>query len=183
MFNQTTSKVMTPVGGVVMCAMHVVSEHERDAMTTTTTSTASTEQVLTIAHIEQSAIAEQALAEHAISWTTKSGRSIARHSPIGAISAPKSVQVHSAIDATTAQWCNGQFKPFTRDVRANLSDKQALAIADKCTLTPTNKADSSFFLECALYELTHKTVKNIVTEVTPKGEKARIVATIQAILE
>ncbi len=119
----------------------------------------------------------------AVTWCTKSGKSITRHSPIGAMSAPKSTQVSSAIDATMAQWRNGQFKPFTRDVRANLSDKQALAIADKCTLSPANKSDSAFFLECALYELTHKTVKNIVLDVTPKGEKSRIVSTINAILE
>jgi len=50
-------------------------------------------------------------------------------------------------------------------------------------LHPANKVDSEGFLNEALKALTHKTVKNIVTEVTPKGEKARIVATIQAILE
>ncbi len=118
-----------------------------------------------------------------VTWTTKSGRSVTRNSPIGAISAPKSVQVGCAIDATIAQWKNGQFRPFLKDVRDCLSDKQALAIANLMGLHPANKVDSEGFLNEALKALTHKTVKNIVTEVTPKGEKARIVATIQAILE
>jgi len=147
------------------------------------TTNASTEQVLTIAHIEQSATAEQAMAVQSTSWTTKTGKSVTRHSPIGALSAPKAVQVDGAIGATLTQWKNGQFRPFLKDVRANLNDAQSLRIAEKTTLAPVNKTDSSFFLECALYELTHKTTKGVTSDVTPKGEKARIVATIQAILE
>lgn len=148
--------------------------------TATLDNTTDTSAIAAIAAAESHALATELAT--VTQWTTKAGRTVTRHSPIGALSAPKATQVESATVATVTQWANGQFRPFLKDILATLSDKQALAVARVSVLAPSNKRDSENFLCAALHELTHKTVKNIEVTTDPKGEKARIVATIRAIL-
>lgn len=107
----------------------------------------------------------------ATNWITKSGTVKARATSTGALSAPKAVQVAAALASDLTRWINGQFATLVRDVRACLSDKQALQVANASTLNPSGKPDTLAFIVASL----------AVLSVNAKGEKARIAALVLAV--
>jgi hypothetical protein len=133
--------------------------------------------VTVIATVAPTMLATTNNASIATVWTTKNGTIKQRESATGSLSAPMAVKVANALQSDLTQWTNGQYRPIVADLRALLSNKQALNVAQSVNLNPLGKAQTLAFIEAVTLELT---TKNGLT-VEPKGAKARSVALMLAI--